>query len=71
MFGIRIVISESVRIDQAKPVPRTRIKPCTGVCWPITGCHVHVEGCSYYTLRLEAGEYPTHGVRCHTNGTNL
>jgi serine/threonine protein kinase len=62
MFGLRIVVGEFVRIDQTESVPRTRIKPCKGVCWAITGCHVRVEGCSYHTLRLEAGEYFTDGV---------
>lgn len=57
MPGFRTPLFESVRADQAEPVPRVEHSACEGVHGTVTGCVERPERRQANSLRFEARKY--------------
>jgi hypothetical protein len=57
MSRLRVVVVESVRTDQAEPVPRPQHSTCEGLYRPASRRFDRLEGSQAHSLRSEARKY--------------
>lgn len=64
MSGVRALVLQPLRIDQAKSIPRVEYTACQGVHCPAIGLIDGAQGGEADTLRLETRKHPSQVVSC-------